>query len=418
MERNDLMAVATLDMLLSATGQELLGELAREAPEGLDPPGELALAGRLRARFPAGLVAAALHQHALRLRAQTKWSRAGRMWLTREGLEQASGEAFARHRAVRYAVAGCRQIIDLCAGIGGDLTQLAPGREAVAVDRDPVHLRMAVLNARVYGAAGVQAVRADVRTLRLERAGPAAVFADPARRDPATGRRFAPGVAEPPLAWCVALAGRLPSGMVAIKAAPGLPLDLIPPGWEVEFVASGRELREAVLWSPALATTARRATILGAGSGPASAVSLTADDGPPVPCGPPGAWLLDPNPAVTRAGLVETLARQAGAWKLDPRIAFLSADHPFDTPFGRVLAVDAALPWNLKRLRAALRARHVGSVDLRKRGSAVDVDALRRRLDLDGDHHAVVVLTRVANRPWALICHDPRAGDPGSRVTR
>jgi hypothetical protein len=404
------MTVVTLDALLSATGQELLGELALRAPDALEPPEALALATKLRARFPAALVAAALSQHALRLRARAKWARAGRMWFTREGLEQASGEAFARHRAARYAAAGCRRIIDLCSGIGGDLAQLAVGRAAIAADLDPVHSRLAVLNAAVYGATDVQAVRADVRTLRLERAGSAAAFADPARRDPATGRRFAPGTAEPSLAWCLALAGRLPSGMVAIKAAPGLPLDLVPAGWEAEFVATGRELREAVLWSPALATTTRRATILPPGHTPtvAATLTLTGDGGPPVPCAPPGAWLLDPNPAVTRAGLVETLARQTGAWKLDQKIAFLSAEQPLDTPFGRLLAVDAALPWSLKRLRAALRARRVGTVDLRRRGSPIDVDDLRHRLDLHGDRRAVVVLTRVANRPWALICHDPR----------
>jgi hypothetical protein len=123
-----------------------------------------------------------------------------------------------------------------------------------------------------------------------------------------------------------------------------------------------------------------------------------------VPCRPPGAFLLDPSPAVTRAGLVEELARDLGAWKLDPQIAFLSADRPLGTPFGRLLAVDASLPWNLKRLRQVLRERGVGAVEVRKRGSAVDVAELTGRLRLAGDAHAVVVLTRVADRPWALVC--------------
>jgi hypothetical protein len=123
-----------------------------------------------------------------------------------------------------------------------------------------------------------------------------------------------------------------------------------------------------------------------------------------VPCAPPGGFLLDPSPAVTRAGLVEELARDLGAWKLDQRIAFLSADQPLRTPFGRLLAVDASLPWNLKRLRQLLRQRGVGTVEVRKRGSAVDVADLTGRLRLRGDARAVVVLTRVADRPWVLVC--------------
>jgi hypothetical protein len=125
-----------------------------------------------------------------------------------------------------------------------------------------------------------------------------------------------------------------------------------------------------------------------------------------MPCRPPGAFLLDPSPAVTRAGLVEELARDLGAWKLDPRIAFLSADRPLRTPFGRPLTVDASLPWNLKRLRQVLRERGVGALEIRKRGSAVDVADLTARLRLDGDARAVVVLTRVADRPWALVCSE------------
>jgi hypothetical protein len=51
-----------------------------------------------------------------------------------------------------------------------------------------------------------------------------------------------------------------------------------------------------------------------------------------------------------------------------------------------------------------LRERGVGAVEVRKRGSAVDVADLTTRLRLRGDAHAVVVLTRVADRPWALVC--------------
>jgi len=376
-----------LDRLLEAEGRALLDEL----PAGpLDPGEALRLGSRLRERHPAELVAAAFAQRELRARAAAKFRRAGRMWFTREGLEQASAEPLARHRAARYAGAG--RVADLCCGIGGDLCALAPGRAALAVDLDPVHLRMARENARLHGAVEVAAACADVRDLRLPRS--LAVFVDPARR--AGGRRLPATATRPPLAWCLELAGRVDA--VGVKAAPGLPLDLVPPGWEVELLADRRELKEAALWSPALATTARRATVF---PGPHS---LTARPGPPVPCAPPGGWLLDPSPAVTRAGLVEDLARDLGAWKLDPRIAFLSADRPLRTPFGRLLAVEASLPFNAKRLRELLRRRGVGTVEVRKRGSAVEVDDLTARLRLRGDAHAVLALTRVADRPWVLVC--------------
>jgi hypothetical protein len=63
----------------------------------------------------------------------------------------------------------------------------------------------------------------------------------------------------------VALADRV--GAVGIKAAPGLAHNEVPPGWELEFIAVGRDLKEAVAWSATLATVTRRATILPGGQG-------------------------------------------------------------------------------------------------------------------------------------------------------
>jgi SAM-dependent methyltransferase len=339
------------------------------------------------------------------------------MLFTRPGLEQASSEAAARHRARRYADAGYARLADLGCGIGGDLIALAAGREVVAVDRDPVHLRLAEYNAGVYDvAAGVRTVQSDVREVGL--AGIEAVFTDPARRGPGPGtgaagtRRFRAGLSEPPLEWCFALASRVPA--IGIKAAPGLPAGIVPPGWETEFVADGRDLKEAVLWSPALATAPARATILpgGAEGGPGEARAagehtLLPEPGPDVPLAAPGAYLLDPNPAVTRAGLVEDLARRLGAWKIDSRIAFLSSDEDVRTPFARTLRVIESAPWNEKDFARRLRALGIGAADLRRRGLAGDVDQIHRRLKLSGPNRATVVLTRVDNKPWGLICTDP-----------
>jgi THUMP domain-like len=101
------------------------------------------------------------------------------------------------------------------------------------------------------------------------------------------------------------------------------------------------------------------------------------------------------------------VGRALDAWKIDPRVGFLSADRAIVTPFGRLLEVEESLPWSLKRLRAVLRARGAGAVEIRKRGSAVDVEELRRRLDLSGDRQLTVVLTRVLDRPWSLVCREP-----------
>ena len=422
--------------LLTPQGQELLSRLASEGP-GQDGS-SLALAVRLRRDYPASLVATAMAQQELRQGAEAKFSRAAQMLFTRAGYEQSSSETIARYRAGRFKNAS--RVADLCCGIGGDLIALAAASDVLAVDRDETHARLALHNAAVYGRAEhVTAVVTDVRDVRL--AGIDAVFIDPARRSgPGTAaagavsagaasagtvsvgarRRFRAGESEPPLDWCAALASQVAA--VCIKAAPGIPEELIPRAWEAEFIAEARDLKEAVLWSPSLATAPpvsapdgaggpRRATVLAtaAGGQPPRSYTLTARPGPPVPLREPGEYLLDPNPAVTRAGLVEDLARDLGedAAKIDPRIAFLTLGRDVRTPFARTLRVQHSAPWNEKQFAKRLRELDVGAADIRRRGLAGDVDQIRRRLKLAGKARATVVITRVNDRPWGLICTDP-----------
>jgi THUMP domain-like/RNA cap guanine-N2 methyltransferase len=457
-----MLVTADPTALLTPQGRELLARLAEDRPAGR-AGSPLAQAERLRREYPAELVALAMAQHELRLAAVAKFSRAAEMLFTRAGYEQSSSEAIARYRAARLAGArrGAGRVADLCCGIGGDLIALAGAGEVLAVDRDEVHARLARHNAAVYGQAGqVAAVVSDVREVRL--AGLAAVFIDPARRagpgpvpaGPASARpaparpapanpvrRFRAGLSEPPLDWCAALTSQVPA--VCVKAAPGLPAELIPPGWEAEFIAEGRDLKEAVLWSPALATAPvasppggppgpRRATVIAPVPGgrvpggpvpggrvpggqaaddqaPRGHVTLVAAPGDPVPLRAPGEYLLDPNPAVTRAGLVEDLARTLGgdAAKIDPQIAFLTLDRPAETPFARTLRVLESAPWHEKEFGRRLRDLGIGAVDIRRRGLAGDVDQIRRRLKLAGKVRATLVITRVDDKPWGIICTEP-----------
>jgi len=387
-------------VLLSPPGAELLAWLAEQSPDAVP---DLTVATRLRRQYPADLVATAMAQHELRLAARAKFSRAGQMLFTRAGYEQSSSEMIAWHRAARLKQAA--RVADLCCGIGGDLAGLAascPPRPLLAVDLNPVHAHLAIHNAFVYAPGSTaRACVANVRDVSL--GGLDAVFIDPARRD--GGGRFRSGNSEPPLDWCFALAGSVPA--VCVKAAPGLDTGIVPAGWEVEFIADGRDLKEAALWSPALAAAAaegpglRRATILPGGH------TLAGEPGQPVPVREPGEYLLDPSPAVTRAGLVEDLARRVEGWKIDPQIAFIAVSHEVTTPFARTLRVVDSAPWNEKRFAARLRELGVGAADLRRRGLAGDVDQIRRRLKLHGPHRATIALTRVNDKPWGLICADP-----------
>jgi hypothetical protein len=399
------MDIAAFEELLTPAGQALLGEVGAA---DVDESALLATATRLRSRYPPELVAAALTQARLRLRGRAKFGAdADRMYFTPAGLEQATRASVARHRARRFAayLPDGGTVLDLGCGIGGDLIGRAlAGCRGHGVDRDALTAAVARANLRAAGLEGVATAREGVATAQ-DPSAYAAVFADPGRRT-SRGRVFDPEAYEPPLTTVLELAGAAPAACV--KVAPGIPDDAIPPGAEAEWISDGGEVKEAALWLGALSGAAsilRRATVLRDGQRPAT---LVAEPGlaPPEVAG----WrryLYEPDGAVVRAHLVAEVAAMLDGALADPRIAYITSDVLRPTPFAHVYEIRDVLPFSVKRVRAALRERDVGTLTIKKRGFAADIDRLRRDLRPSGSRECVLVLTRVGDAPVALICGAP-----------
>ena len=120
----------------------------------------------------------------------------------------------------------------------------------------------------------------------------------------------------------------------------------------------------------------------------------------------PVAYLYEPDPAVLRAGLVTTLGSRLDAYQLDEDIAYLTGERFVETPFARSWKINDWFPFQLKRLRAYLRQRNVGSVTVKKRGSPIQPEELIHSLKLKGDNSCVVVLTQLRGKPVVLICEE------------
>jgi hypothetical protein len=112
---------------------------------------------------------------------------------------------------------------------------------------------------------------------------------------------------------------------------------------------------------------------------------------------------------VIRAHLVADVARQVGGRLIDPTIAYITADALTPTPYATAYAITDVLPFHVKKLRALLREREVGVAVIKKRGSAVEPEELRRKLKLSGRASCTVFLTRVAGAPAMLLGHPANA---------
>ncbi|MGW7661446.1 class I SAM-dependent methyltransferase [Streptomyces sp. NPDC054756] len=378
--------------LLAPEGRALL-----DAVRDTDPADELAVATRLRREHPAGLVSAALGQARLRQRAAAKFGAgdAGRMYFTPNGVEQSTRASVAAYRAARMRELGIGSVADLCCGIGGDAIALArAGIRVLAVDRDPVTVAAARANMAALGLADLVEVReADVTEVATD--GFDAVFADPARRG-GRGRVFDPEAYSPPLSWAVEAARTAPHA--ALKVAPGIPHEAVPGDAEAEWISDGGDVKEAVLWF-GTAPGAVRATLL---PGPRPLLGRGLPD-PAVR--PVGRYLYEPDGAVIRAHLVAEVAESLDGGLVDATIAYITADELRPTPYAAAYEITDRLPFNVKRLKALLRERGVGTLTVKKRGSAVEPEELRRKVKPQGPNAATVFLTRVAGAPTMLVGH-------------
>ncbi|WQB74144.1 class I SAM-dependent methyltransferase [Prescottella equi] len=372
-----------VDYLRSAEG---IAALTRTAESELSTRTRLADIGRARARFGdrAGLL---IETVLLRRKAETKLSGADSWLFTDDALQQATPLAVARHRGERLAG---RRVHDVTCSIGAELSALVPVADTVVgSDLDPVRLAMAAHNVP-----GATLVRADaLRPCTRD----TVVIADPARRS--GGRRtHDPAALMPPLPDLLDVyAGR----DLAVKCAPGLDFDRLEWDGEVEVVSLDGGVREACLWSPGLAGAGvrRRATVLRSDGSSWEVTDAESDD---IPEREPGEWIVDPDGAVVRAGLVRHYAARHGLWQLDPRIAYLTGDSVPDGVRGfRVLA---RLKYSEKALRQELAARDCGSAEILVRGLDIDPAVLRPRLKLWGTTPLSVVLTRIGRTPVAFVC--------------
>jgi hypothetical protein len=407
-------SAADVEFLASAAGEEAV---AAAALLPLSAGSMVADVDAVRASCPQHF-AAVIETARLRRKAIGKLGERASGWLlTDDALQQATAPGVAARRARRI---GARPVHDLTCSIGAELAELVRVSPLVlGSDIDGTRLRMAARNVPAARIARADALAPCSRN--------AVLLADPGRR--AGGRRtFDPASLQPPLPELLAAgAGR----DLVVKCAPGLDFAALEWDGEVEITSLDGGVREACLWSAGLAEpgVTRRASVLrsaatDSSNAPEAAVVKEITDAEPddiaeaprewiveeitdaepddIAEAPPGEWIVDPDGAIVRAGLVRQYAARHGLWQLDPRIAYLTGNEiPTGTRGFRILE---QLKVSEKALRQELHRLDAGSLEILVRGLDVDPDALRKRLKLRGSQPFALVLTRIGRNGVAFLC--------------
>ena len=362
------------------------------------------LVSALRAEgYAPGLVAAVLSQAKLRRRARKKFGDfTDGMLFTEDGLEQASRLQAAALHAGRFRGAGIKQVADLGCGLGAESMAMgAIDLNVRAFEIDEITAALAVFNLGAFD--NVEVEQADITTLDLSKF--EALFFDPARREldgkgERAARKFDPSQFSPNFDWVLEQARTKPSG---IKLGPGHPHEAIAQDAEAQWLSIDGDLVELALWFGEVKRpkVARAATVVNS-TGRHEIVSDVFES-ELAEVGAIKNFIYEPDNAVVRSHLIADLARQVDATLISKEIAYLTSDSEIDSPMMRGFRVIDEMAFDRKKLKAYLRDRNIGTLEIKKRGVDVVPELLRKELNLKGEIAATLILTRVGDDHRALL---------------
>lgn len=394
MDRDEFVALMTPD------GLSLLAETRFDAKADV-----VKLVSELRSKgHSPAVVAAVLSQAKLRRRAEAKFGEfSTRMLFTEPGLEQASRLKVAALHAGRFRDAGCSTVADLGCGIGTESLAFASlGLKVDAFELDEVTAAIATYNLAPFENATVH--QADVTWIDTAKVD--GLFFDPARRElggPKSARavrKFDPTEYSPNFDWVLE---RTKGKTAGIKLGPGHPHEAIAEGCEAQWVSVDGDLVECSLWFGAAARqgVARSALLLDATGAHLldSGTSVRTD----APVGELKEYVHEPDAAVIRSHLIGDLAGQLGATLFAPEIAYLTSSDELSSPWLRSYRVLDQLAFDRKKLKAYLRERSVGILEIKKRGADVSPEVLRKEMSLKGENAATLMITRVGDAHRVLV---------------
>lgn len=352
---------------------------------------------RLRKRHSESETRVLVEQREMRQRALIKFPRAHEMFFTRRGLEQASDWRIAAYKSKRFAAQ--TQIVDACCGVGGDLMALSNRGPVLGIDRDPLLCYLASANLRAIGASDYEIRCEDLERCHLP--GDAVVHIDPDRR--AHERRSTRlSLHEPSEATLSQLTATQPG--VAVKLSPATePEERLLFDAKLEWIGHSNQCQQLVAWFGSLcgSQAARTATIL---LGERSESWSGEHETPLVPSEQPEGFLYEPHPTLLAAGLAGAWAASQHLRSLTPGGGYLTGTFRELTPWAQTFELLDWMPFRLQKIRAWLRERNVGRVEVKKRNVDIDPAKLQRDLEATGEETAVVVLTRVGPRVIAMLC--------------
>ncbi len=385
---------AEWQVLETEEGQTLLQEVSSILRPG---PSDLT---RWRKQARAEVVSAAVRLAEARRKGANKFDRAEQMWLDPIGLEQATAEPVARHKALRFQNATV--VVDLCSGIGGDaIAQAGFCQRVLAVDVDSAMSRRVRYNAEVYEVGErLRPIQARAETFPIP--AEALIHIDPDRRAGPRRARSIEGYVPGPN-FLKELAKFTKGGAIKLSPASNFDDSFSGPDFEIELISLQGECKEATAWFGTLKTCQKRVSVI---SSRTIVESWTDQDGPTearAGVQPLGRLIFDPDPALCRSGLLDSYALVHQLGRVAPGIDFLTGDKPIASRLLTSFEVVEVLPMDQKQLRRMVQQRGLGPLEIKPRGLSIRPEDLRTRLRPPGPNPATILLVGGSEPAKAIV---------------
>ena len=297
---------------------------------------------------------------------------ADRLFADDDGIAMATSPALVAVHASLLAATG-RPVLDIAAGCGIEALQLAAaGLDVTCYEIDPARAHFAATNAARCPTAGK--ITVVPRDCRLANPDGNVIYYDPSRRADGTRNNRSFDSLEPPIdAWSAFTDS---TGMGLAKLPTGLPdEETIDIGDAYAFLAEGRDCKECIV-TVGIETPWQSGDVYFVESG--RTVSPEFDEVPMFPDLAMTNWILDPHPALCRAGALGVLCELASAGLASPMDDYLIASGQtppdIDPQLATIWQVISLTPAKPKLVLPILKVYNARLHIIKRRNAGRDVD--------------------------------------------
>lgn len=318
-------------------------------------------------------------------------------------LEQTSSEATAKYKA---SLVDGEKLLDITGGFGIDDYYFSKKvKKVVHCEHEDELSNLAAHNFKTLEADNIEVVKGDgLEILQNSSEKFDWIYVDPSRRDDSGGRVFFLEDCLPNLPENLDLIWKHTENLM-VKTSPLLDLSAgiraLKNVKEIHVIALKNEVKELIWVSKKGFSGPVLVKAVDIKAEKVETYEKIAKASTNVPYGPPGGYLYEPNAALMKSGLADTLAKELGLVKLHPNSQLYSSNDK-KKYFGRIFRIVEVVPYKKKLVKKKLT---FSEANITTRNFPQSVDSLRKNLKLkDGGENYLFFTTLAEQQKVVLIC--------------